>query len=130
MVRVRLVGGFLLIYTTTGQRDSNSPEPENEAFELIKGDEEGEAQTQVQINDEATAGDQISAADYNPNLDRREDEQKRVHKDEDVEMLIEEEYEEEDDVDDMFAVASDKPRTKKVRKVLVGYYYRCRDMLY
>lgn len=110
-----------MLIILAGQRDSNSPEPENETFELIKGDEEGEAQTQVQINDTSTAGDQISAADYNPNLDRREDEQKRVHKDEDVEMVIEEEYEEEDDVDDMFAVATDRPKTKKVRKVLVSY---------
>jgi serine/threonine-protein kinase PRP4 len=67
------------------------------------------------------APDQISAADYDPSLDRREDEQRRVLKDEpmNVETIEEEEEEEEDDVDDMFAVALTVKKRKKVKKVLV-----------
>ena len=61
------------------------------------------------------------AADYDPSLDRREDERKRfgdqaqiIHRVEDDE---EEDIEEEEDLDDMFSVAfSDKPKVKKVKK--------------
>jgi len=68
---------------------------------------------------------QISAADYDPSLDRREDEHRRVLKDEPmavdpiiVEEIEEIEYveEEEDDVDDMFAVAT-REKPKKVKRV-------------
>ncbi|EIW85723.1 kinase-like protein [Coniophora puteana RWD-64-598 SS2] len=68
---------------------------------------------------------QISAADYDPSLDRREDEHRRVLKDEPmavdpviVEDIEETEYveEEEDDVDDMFAVAT-REKPKKVKRV-------------
>ncbi|KAI0062142.1 kinase-like protein [Artomyces pyxidatus] len=65
----------------------------------------------------------MSAADYDPSLDRREDEERRVRgakgePDEDIEMIVEEE-EEEDDVDDMFAVAMGAPKkVKKVKKVV------------
>ena len=69
----------------------------------------------------------MSAADYDPSLDRREDEQRRVrgaHEEpnQDVEMIEEEEEEEEDDdVDDMFAVSVvEKKRVKKVKKVVVS----------
>jgi serine/threonine-protein kinase PRP4 len=66
------------------------------------------------------APDQISAADYDPSLDRREDEQRRVLKDEPINIeTIEEEEEEEDDVDDMFAVASTAKKRKRVKKVVV-----------
>jgi len=66
------------------------------------------------------APDQISAADYDPSLDRREDEQRRVLKDEPMNIeTIEEEEEEEDDVDDMFAVASTVKKRKRVKKVVV-----------
>lgn len=118
------VGGVILDrYQLTlflAQRESISPEPENGTFELIKGDE-GDSRSEVQNNDAAIAAEQISAADYNPNLDRREDEEKRAQKDDDVQMVVEEEdyEEEEEDVDDMFAVASEKPKLKKVRKVIV-----------
>ena len=67
----------------------------------------------------------MSAADYDPSLDRREDEQRRVRgaKEElsqDVEM-IEEDEDDMDDVDDMFAVfATDKKKkVKKVKKIIV-----------
>jgi serine/threonine-protein kinase PRP4 len=72
------------------------------------------------------APDQISAADYDPSLDRREDEQRRVLKDEpmNVETIEEEEdEEEEDDVDDMFAAAITEKKRKKVKKVVVCLHY-------
>jgi len=64
----------------------------------------------------------VSAADYDPNQDRREDEGKRVHDvddhaGDDVEMIVEEE---EDDLDDMFAVVTtEKKKAKQIRRVLV-----------
>lgn len=74
------------------------------------------------------AGEQVSAADYDPSLDRREDEHKRVWgtKDQhaDVEM-IEEEEEEEEDVDDMFAVATSDKKVKKVKRVAVSHSEFC-----
>ncbi|KAI0045783.1 kinase-like protein, partial [Auriscalpium vulgare] len=64
---------------------------------------------------------QISAADYDPSLDRREDEERRVRgvkaePDPDI-VMIEEEEEEEEDVDDMFAVTTSTKKVKKVKKV-------------
>lgn len=70
--------------------------------------------------------EQVSAADYDPSQDRREDEQKRVRGfkeevDGDVEMIEEEEEEEDDDVEDMFAVATiEKKKVKKVKRVMVS----------
>lgn len=87
---------------------SASPTPPD--FALAKNDEEEDAQAKVH----AENGEQVSAADYDPSLDRREDEQKRVIVVEPE--MIEEEEEEEDDVDDMFAVATNDPK-KKVKKV-------------
>lgn len=80
------------------------------------------------------AGEQISAADYDPSLDRREDEEKRYRavaaRDDptvDVEMVEVEESEEdgeEDDVDDMFALdTSEKKKTRKVKRVMVRRVY-------
>jgi serine/threonine-protein kinase PRP4 len=99
---------------------SASPEP-NE-FTLAKdGDEQTRDTTQAQNE----GGEQVSAADYDPNQDRREDEGKRIHDIDDqagdqVEMVVEEE-DEEDDLDDMFAVATtEKKKVKKIRRVLVG----------
>lgn len=75
----------------------------------------------MKAQDQDGVHEQISAADYDPSLDRREDEQKRVLgvKDEPQDVQMIEEEEEEEDVDDMFAVAlSDKPKAKKIRKVV------------
>ena len=63
----------------------------------------------------------MSAADYDPNQDRREDEGKRVHDiddhpGDDVEMIVEEE---EEDLDDMFAVATTEKKVKKIKRVVV-----------
>jgi serine/threonine-protein kinase PRP4 len=97
---------------------SASPEP-NE-FTLAK-DEGEQAQDVTQAQNEG--GEHVSAADYDPNQDRREDEGKRIHDNDhagdEVEMIIEEE-DEEDDLDDMFAVASsEKKKIKKIKRVLV-----------
>ena len=101
-----------------GESVSASPEP-NE-FTLAKDDDE-QAQDTTQIQNEG--GEQVSAADYDPNQDRREDEGKRIHDvddhADDVEMVVEEEDEEED-LDDMFAVAAtEKKKVKKIRRVIV-----------
>ncbi|OJT01986.1 Serine/threonine-protein kinase prp4 [Trametes pubescens] len=98
-------------------RQSASASPTPGTFDLAKGDDEEQVQTKVQNG----AGEQVSAADYDPSLDRREDEHKRVWgtKDQhtDVEM-IEEEEEEEEDVDDMFAVATSDKKVKKIKRVV------------
>ncbi|KIJ25950.1 hypothetical protein M422DRAFT_38427 [Sphaerobolus stellatus SS14] len=78
-------------------------------------------------------GEQISAADYDPSLDRREDEARRVgiwngqakangKEDKmDVDVVEEEVTDEEDeDVEDMFAIATSEPKKKKkVKKISV-----------
>jgi serine/threonine-protein kinase PRP4 len=73
-------------------------------------------------NSNVNAGEQISAADYDPSLDRREDEGKRIQPPatiEEEEEVVEVE-EDEEDVDDMFAVATSdkKPKVKKVKKIM------------
>lgn len=95
-----------------------SASPTSNAFELAKDDEQEDAQVKVQAQN--GNAEQVSAADYDPSLDRREDEQKRFLKDDP--MAIVEEEEEEDDVDDMFAVASSAKKAKKVKKVVVSIY--------
>ncbi|KAA1475862.1 kinase-like protein [Dentipellis sp. KUC8613] len=99
---------------------SASPTPAD--FDLAKQAEEEETQVEAQAEARRDGEhEQISAADYDPSLDRREDEERRVRGAEpaqDVEM-IEEEEEEEEDLDDMFAVAStEKKKVKKVKKVV------------
>lgn len=99
---------------------SVSPEP-NE-FTLAKdGDEQAQDTTQTQNE----GGEQVSAADYDPNQDRREDEGKRVHDNDhtgdEVEMIVED-GDEEDDLDDMFAVATTEKKVKKIKRVLVSKY--------
>lgn len=105
-----------------GKRESLSPPPSatDETFELAKDDEQEKAQAGAQGQD--GTGEQISAADYDPSLDRREDERRRVLKDEPIDVeTIEEEEEEEEDVDDMFAIAtSEKKKVRKVMKITVG----------
>jgi serine/threonine-protein kinase PRP4 len=101
----------------------SAPEsPTSGDFELAKDDEEGDAQVKVQAQNDNS--EQISAADYDPSLDRREDEQRRVRgvKDESIPEVetIEEEEEEEEDVEDMFAMLTSEKKTKKVKKVIVS----------
>ncbi|RPD55297.1 kinase-like protein [Lentinus tigrinus ALCF2SS1-7] len=101
------------------KRETASASPTPGLFSLAKGGDEEEVQAKAQ--QENGAGEQISAADYDPSLDRREDEHKRVWgaKEEPVDVeMVEEEEEEEEDVDDMFAVATtEKKKVKKVKRV-------------
>lgn len=97
---------------TARKRDSASPEPEPDMFELAKDEED--AHTKAAGSDET--GLQISAADYDPSLDRREDEQKLVFKDGRIETI--EEAEEEEDVDDMFAIGMTDGKKKQAKKVV------------
>jgi serine/threonine-protein kinase PRP4 len=114
-------------------------EPEG-AFELAKGADD---EASKRDNDEQSKGEngqggekeQVNAADYDPSLDRREDEKKRFGienprtngvevMDVDAQEEDEEEEvtdEEDNDVDDMFAVVLDdaakpKKKTKRVKK--------------
>lgn len=133
------VGALFLV----GASASASPTPHD--FELAKAGDEESAQVEVQaqatvVNGHADGTQQVSAADYDPSLDRREDEERRVRgtthahpngngngvqakqdttEIHDVEMIEEEEEaeEEEDDLDDMFAIASgEKKKAKKMKK--------------
>ncbi|TCD64183.1 U4/U6 small nuclear ribonucleoprotein prp4 [Steccherinum ochraceum] len=101
-----------------GKRESLSASPTPGTFSLAK-DEEQDKQAKAQIQDDLN--EQISAADYDPNLDYREDEQKRaravVDDQPDMEIVEEEEVEEEEDLDDMFAVSNTEKKIKKIKKV-------------
>jgi serine/threonine-protein kinase PRP4 len=103
------------------RRESPSASPAPDIFELAKGGKEegAQAEAQEQLKRDG-AREQVSAADYDPSLDRREDEQRRVRgANQDIEMIDEDE--DDDDVDDMFAlfVADKQKKTKKVKKVIV-----------
>ena len=104
-----------------GKRESVSVSPTPGTFSLAKdGNTDGQVKDQMQDG----VHEQISAADYDPSLDRREDEKRVLGvKDDPTEdaqvEVVEEVEEDEDDVDDMFAIATaEKP--KKVKKVVVG----------
>lgn len=94
-----------------------SVSPPIDNFNLIKQDERADRTIQASEHIE----EQVSAADYDPALDRLEDEEKRVravvNKDESTrDADITEVEESEDDVDDMFAlVTTEKKKTKKVK---------------
>lgn len=106
-------------FAVTALRESMSASPTPAAFELAKDNQQEEVQVKVQAQN--GNNDQISAADYDPSLDRREDEQRRFKDEPTVEIIEEEEVEEEDDdddVDDMFALESEK-KVKKVKKIKV-----------
>lgn len=94
---------------------SASPTPRD--FTLVEDD------TQVKLQVENEGGEQVSAADYDPSLDRREDEQKRIWNPANAPESIEE-FEEED-VDDMFAIETTEKKVKKVKKVAVSIITRC-----
>ena len=109
-----------------------SPEPPN-MFDLSKDDNEkniGEISQDNKV--EEGNENQVSAADYDPSLDRQEDEQRRLqaiatkqdHQEtEEVEEV--EEEEEEDDLDDMFAVDVKPKKVKKTVKVKVKVSHEC-----
>lgn len=121
LVRIFSSTCLILLTTTIGKRDSLSASPTPGTFSLAK-DEEQDKQAKAQTQDDPN--EQISAADYDPNLDFREDEQKRaravVEDQPDIEMVEEEEVEEEEeDLDDMFAVLNTEKKVKKIKKVRV-----------
>ncbi|RDB19227.1 Serine/threonine-protein kinase prp4 [Hypsizygus marmoreus] len=97
------------VEASTSKRESPSPSPTPTDFAFEQEDKA------AKFREENTGAEQISAADYDPSLDRREDEQKRVYPVPDVEAVEEIEEVEEEEVDDMFAVATSGP--KKVKKV-------------
>ena len=103
-----------------GRREAASMSPDPEDFALAKDHGEDE-----QIKEQAVQGDaeQVFAADYDPSLDRREDEQRRVRVANEtlpIEVVGEEE-EEEVEIDDMFAVAmGEGKKVAKVKKVVVS----------
>lgn len=103
----------------------------NNGFSLAKETAEESAQEMKGTEDE----EQIMAADYDPSLDRREDEARRVkgyvpkeepaRDDMEVDVVEEEEEEiieeEDEEVEDMFAIATSIPKKKKVKvKKTVG----------
>ncbi|KAF7777722.1 hypothetical protein Agabi119p4_3794 [Agaricus bisporus var. burnettii] len=101
-----------------GHRDSSpSKSPEPTEFALAKGEEDDSGAPER----EGADGVQVLAADYDPSLDRREDEQKRIRDTVHPKggAIEEEEVEEEveDDVDDMFAVAMGDKKPRRVTKV-------------
>jgi len=105
----------LLTHASTARRDSASASPTPRDFTLAK-DNGGNPST------EQTGSEQISAADYDPSLDRREDEQRRLGGEPKTLQTVEDEIEEvdeEEDVDDMFALPSSDKKVKKVKKIKV-----------
>ncbi|KAF8802996.1 kinase-like protein [Phlegmacium glaucopus] len=99
--------------TRPNNRDSASVSPTPRDFALAKdGEQEGESRT------ENAGGEQVSAADYDPSLDRREDEHKRFGEKVPKVEAIDEEVEEEEDVEDMFAVANSDKKVKKTKKII------------
>lgn len=134
---------------------SGSPEPAH-AFSLAKEGDEGDAQAKAQAaidvdieRERVRKGEQISAADYDPHADRKEEEQRRLQAvagknglptpEEDVEMndangVVEEggdapggeaseDEEDDEDLDDMFAVVTaPKKKSSKVKVVAQTIY--------
>ncbi|TFK24621.1 kinase-like protein [Coprinopsis marcescibilis] len=151
LARVSLLGDqdASVASAVTPQRVSASPPPDSAAhpdhtfgFELAKnGDNDSDKNRLIANTDApsgvAVTGEQISAADYDPSLDRREDERRRFGVEngkawpsaditdvdmengcEDDEVDDTEEQTDEEDLDDMFAVVFDdeKPKSKKKTK--------------
>lgn len=107
-----------LVLDGDGKRESLTASPTPAIFSLAKEEEEARKESS-----QDGTHDQMLAADYDPSLDRREDEQRRVLgvKEEPAEavQVVEEEEEEEEDVDDMFAIATtDKKKVKKIKRVI------------
>lgn len=111
----------MLMSLPVDKRESMSASPTPHDFELAKDEDQEE-----EVPRESEGAEQVSAADYDPSLDRREDEHKRfkepIPKNEPTEEEIEviDEEEEEEDVDDMFAALTTEKKPKKVKKVVVS----------
>lgn len=104
----------------TGIRESVSVSPAPEGFALAKEDGDGDAQVAALTENAQGGAAEQSAADYDPSMDRREDEQKRVRGEDAVVAIdveeVEVEEEEEEDVEDMFALAMGEKKPKTVKK--------------
>ncbi|KAF9528269.1 kinase-like domain-containing protein [Crepidotus variabilis] len=116
MTSVRIT--FLVSFTPIGRQNSASVSPTPQDFALAKDEDNRTSQV------EQIGTLQVSAADYDPSLDRREDEERRFGVDvgdakisENPTEIEEASEEDEEDVDDMFAIASSEKRAKKVKKV-------------
>ncbi|KAF8734297.1 hypothetical protein AX14_003463 [Amanita brunnescens Koide BX004] len=94
------------------KRESASASPAPRDFTLVEDD----TQVKLQVGNEG--GEQVSAADYDPSLDRREDEQKRIWNPAHAPESVEELEEEEEEVDDMFAVAAPEKQVKKLKRMV------------
>jgi hypothetical protein len=103
-----------------GKRESASASPAPRDFTLVEDD----TQVKLQVGNEG--GEQVSAADYDPSLDRREDEQKRIWNPAHAPESVEELEEEEEEVDDMFAVAAPEKQVKKLKRMVVSIITHCR----
>lgn len=104
-----------MAYKFLDHRESASASPTPQEFTLAK--EEADSGMEH-------AGEQVSAVDYDPSLDCREDQQKRFGIEQKVETIVDDgddneirvvEEEEEEDVDDMFAISTTKKKVKKVK---------------
>lgn len=115
--------------TLTGQATPSRRSPSPDVFELAKLEPET-VTARVDTNTTGLlAGGHIeqSAADYDPSLDRKIDDERRairdgigeveVDKKEESMDVDEEEEEEDDDLDDMFAVATKDVKKSKKTKV-------------
>ncbi|KAH9030023.1 hypothetical protein EDB85DRAFT_2248723 [Lactarius pseudohatsudake] len=107
------------------QQRSQSALPAPDMFEHVKGgEEEGALAGAQEQTTHDGAREQVSATDYNPSLDRREDEKRQVRGaqeelNQDIEMIeVEEEEDEDDDVNDMFVSVVDNKKVKKVKQSL------------
>jgi hypothetical protein len=109
--------------TDEPERSSATPQPTS--FELVKdGDDTA---NQVELHHENGGDEQVFAADYDPSLDRREDEQRRFHDAEPMNVVEEveevfEEVEVEEVVEDMFAAEPIVRKVMKTKRVAVSVY--------
>jgi len=100
---------------------SPSTSPTDGIFELAKDNEQEDAQAEAHAQAQREGDQMISAADYDPSLDRREDEERRVRGSQNEgneEDIVVEEIEEEDDFDDMFAIDTGEKKKKNVIKAV------------
>ena len=112
-----------------GKAVSKSPSPDpGTDFSLAKDNEEDVSQ-QANAPGSALQEQQVSAADYDPSQDRREEEKRHlgIKEEPDIQEVPEEivvEESDDDDLDDMFSVAAeDKPKkVKKTKRVAVSFF--------
>lgn len=123
----RFLSNFSPCFPLDGRLSPSAPSPLVDSFDIKDIGDIAKDGHDAADGQPDSSGEQISAADYDPSLDRREDEEKRVrgvidkdavhNGDGEVEMV---EEEEEEDVEDMFALDQvEKKKKKTIRKVVV-----------